>query len=898
MLEPHSPNPAALRLPPFPSSANRGVVQAAKWPPDDADLPGGGGAGGGIPAGGGGFDGGDPDFKKGRFGLIGIAVAVVVVAVGIAFAVLGVKQDEQKIGVEEAAQLEKTILVMPVSDQLAEWRKWAQSNRSSELRQEALKRLAWAQDPAGVDYAVQSLSHVEDPVRAMAATALAEYGSPLADKAKPALVEALKKATSADKPQIAWALVELGDATALQDILALYRAGHLSKVQRLDGVVAFDPMKIVRLMSLDDLAKYAGDQSPAVRQLVATVLSRKADARFTEPLIQLLGDADKEVSRQAAPGLGKIGDERAREPLLKALRGADKESRGKYLEALRDGIGTKGLVLALDSVSQDDPERAWFQTKQIFDLIEGSKESNTHGLNDPRGGDTLAQYIDKKPHIHWQTRAAIALAKIGDLRAVPTLARRLRMDPLKIYSDDTDQEMLLKRDDNERVVASRMIADLAVLHKDKAEQIRNEAEDAVIFWLHELPSPHANGLRALAAMGSTKDIEALRKWANPSAPLPKQGQQPPMPEEWVIAQSALRYVGWLKDENSWTVLTDMLKKRPHDIDATMDSLLQGGLAILGMTLRAVGVGAADGLSEWGDPKAFPLLLDYIEDSKNNEQSRMSACAALAWVAKPEDMITVAKKIQEYSKPDKKSQTIRSCLLETLVTRPVPGTAGALLTLLTPDQELDTRHQISRAIGKAGLTPDVEAKLFEMQKNEQLLTDATLALVLGGAPETAARAIAYYGNKDEKSRKPALDEFQDLYFRTFGYWSTEDLEKGRIFRWVDGAVAISRVEIAMTPQEWARVLLEKQFDNLHFDNGPHSFTRVVLRSRLMDMAKGTDEAARAGAIRTLKFMKEQGVLLALRDEPGKTGELAAEAYHDLMNPKVVTDVKIPESGKAE
>ena len=40
---------------------------------------------------------------------------------------------------------------------------------------------------------------------------------------------------------------------------------------------------------------------------------------------------------------------------------------------------------------------------------------------------------------------------------------------------------------------------------------------------------------------------------------------------------------------------------------------------------------------------------------------------------------------------------------------------------------------------------------------------------------------------------------------------------------------------MTPQEWARVMLMKQFDNLVFDNGPHSFTRVVLRKRLYDMA---------------------------------------------------------------
>jgi hypothetical protein len=41
------------------------------------------------------------------------------------------------------------------------------------------------------------------------------------------------------------------------------------------------------------------------------------------------------------------------------------------------------------------------------------------------------------------------------------------------------------------------------------------------------------------------------------------------------------------------------------------------------------------------------------------------------------------------------------------------------------------------------------------------------------------------------------------------------------------------------------------------------------------------------------MKEQGVLLMLRDAPGETGKLASEAYHALMNPKAVTGVKMPD-----
>jgi HEAT repeat protein len=512
------------------------------------------------------------------------------------------------------------------------------------------------------------------------------------------------------------------------------------------------------------------------------------------------------------------------------------------------------------------------------------------GLNDPAGADALYAFIESKPHIHFQTRAAVALAAIGDVRAVPTLAKRLRMDPLKIYSDQYDWEMKLKRDDNERVMAARMIADLAMLHPDKRPQIQEQSEDALIFWIHELPSPHANGLRALAAMGSTKDIAAFRKWADPDVPLPKEGQQPPMPEDWVIAQSALRYVGWLKDEPSWKSLDKAINARAPELDVTMDGLYKGGLAILGMSLRALGVGAAHGYSEWRDHKAFPTLLKYIEEPKNNEQSRQAACAALAWVAETEDFLEIAKKIQQYSGTEKRDEFRRECLLEALIQRPVPGTATALLQLMTPQSAIATRHQVARAIAKGGFDATVEAKLFEMMGNEVLLNDAALALILGASPDAASRAVAQYANKP----KPALDELGELWYNSFGYWSTEDLESGLLFKYVDNAEAMAKVIINKTPQEWARVMLTRQFDNLLFDNGPHSFTRVVLRKRLYEMAKGNDEAKRNGAIRTLKFMREQGVLLALRNQAGPGQELARAAYFELMNPKVVTGVKMPDA----
>lgn len=832
---------------------------------------------GGLP---GPMDGPD-NFKKsgkGKFFIIGVLVAALG---GAGVVAMSAGSEGPELTVEQAAAEMKNIFVMPKEQQLVEWRKWAavpgDEGGITEIKQEAIKQLAWARDPDGVPLAAELLKSQTPKLQGMAATALAHYGPVQGKSAAPHLMAALKTAGPGSKPQIAWALAELGEAQAFEEILTLYRAGHLATVQRLGGGNAFNPDKIVAIVPLDTIAALHSDESPSVRQLVATVLSREADPKYTDTLIKLLGDPESDVARQAAPGLGKIGDKKARDPLIARLaemRDTDQEGRTKYLEALRDGAGGVGLVLALYSVvNEQDVQHKWFARKEIFEMLDE--------LNDPRAADALVEYLQVEEHIHYQYRTAKALAQIGDIRAVPVLAKRMRMDPEKIYSDDYDWEMLIKRDGKERVAASRMLSDLAVLNPDKLETMRKQAEDAIIFWNHERTQPHANGLRAMVNMQSTKDIAKLREWANPKEPLPKEGQQPPMPDAFVIAQSALRYLGVLKQPADWKIFEDTLHKKPEKLSVANEAMYQGGLAILGMSLNALGKGAADGLSEWADPKGFDLLMEYITDEKQNENGRESACAALAWSADQESIIKVAEKISEYNGAEPSHSFIRKCLLETLVQRPVPGTAAALTALMNKDQAIETRTNLARAIAKAGIDDATQEKLLELTKDPALMNDAVLALALGGTPDAAARAIALYADMD----KVAVEQLKEMWYKSFGFWSTDDLEKGVLFRYVDNAVAISRVVINATPQTWASEKLSAQFDNLIFDNGPHSFTRVVLRNRLYAMGQGSDAEKAAGAIRTLQFMGEKGTLMALADLEGETGKLATKALFELNNPNL-------------
>lgn len=887
-ISPHHPNPEpAGRHLPVSKKLRRSKAKAkiqiheqkfAAWPPPDDNQSGGMPP---VPAGGGGGFAEDGNFKRGRFSVVGILVGLLIVAGGAAAVYFAMRSSETKITVEEAAKEKKNIFVLPEKDQLPRWRKWAADSSSLSLQQEALMQLAWAGDPEGVNLAIKALGQNDHRVNGVCAQVLASYGSPKADAAKPALLAALKDANEADKPQIVWALVTLKESAVFKDAMAEYRAGNLSKVERLGGGSAFDPEMLTKLVSLDELAKLADDQSPSVRQLVSTLLSRNAEAKWTSTLVKLVRDKDIEVAREAANGLGKIGDESARAPLLEALSNADKDSRQRFLEALRDGIGGEGLVLALDSVKVDPPETYWFQTKQIFEML--------RELADPRSANAIVKWVEaKKPTLHWQGEAGTRLAEVGDIRAAKLLGERLRVEPKDLYKQEhfweADEGGHLSRTDLPRVVSARMLADLAVIHKDKAADLKAAAEDGMVFWVKSRPQPHANGLRFLATVNSEKALPLMRDWAFPKAELPKEGAQPPFPSEFETAQSALRYIGRMKDDASYPkLLAQFKRKKDPKMDITQEGLMGAGHAMMGMALRAVAYGAAQGLAEWGDGKGAKPLMELIEDETWHEEARMAACEALAWCADDKTMEEVAKKAKEYgAKKEPRKQIIAACYATTLTNKPVPAAAGTLADMLTTELDPGVRIAFARAIGMNALDAAVEAKLFEKLKDVEVRNAAALALVLGGSRETAARTIAMYSDFG----KDGLDDLKDHYFRAFGYWSDEDFKRGNLYRWVANAEAITRVKVNDTPQDWARQRLQSQFDNLKFDNGPHSETRVVLRYRLYTAAKSGDAAQKKGAIETLKFMKERGVLMALRHEQGDTGEMAKKAFFELMNPKAV------------
>jgi HEAT repeat protein len=831
----------------------------------------------------------DGNFKRGAFKPIAILIAILLVGGAAVFMFMSAHDQAQTLTKEQVNKEILDIQLLPKAEQLPRWRKWADTENEFRLQQEAFVHLAWAKDKQSIPLIAKGLVSVDHAVRGTAAMALVDFGSPDADSTKPGLVKAFAEAGAGDKPQIAWALVALKEASQFDGIMAEYRLGHLATVTRLDGYPAFDAERLAALVPIEKLASLAGDESDSVRQLVATTLSRTGDARWTDTLIKLVQDKQVEVAREAAVGLGKIGNDKATQPLVDALTKADKASREKFLQALRDGIGANGLVLALKTVQRTTAETEKFQTKQLFDMM---KE-----LEDPRGGDALYAYIQSNPKAHWKLEAAMRMAEIGDVRAAEVLGWRMAQDPLKLYNDVDWPE--LRRDDNERVFAARMLADLAAMHPEKRDYLLRVAEPGVLNWLdpENKPQPHANGMRFLAIVGSQKSIPLLEKWADPKDKLPNEGAQPPFPETWATAQSALRYLGWTREPRAWGILEKQLHRRGKKLDVSWDSLMQGGLTILGMTLRALGVGAADGFAQYGDAKAYDDLVKYAEDQMENEQARMEACFALSWVAKDDQMKEVVKKIHDNTKTDAKANFMRQCYLETVIHRPVPDATGGLvdeLSATVPD--IEVRHQMARAIGMGGITKSMVQPILDKEKDVSMKADASIALVLGADADTASRAIATYNDKDVPAE--AIEELKDVYNKTFGYWSDRNYENGDIARWVENAEALAHVKVHDQLQDWPRLILGRNLvESIEIDNGPHSMTRVALRARLIADAKGANDVKRTEAIRILKFIKEKGVLMALRSEPGPLGEMARQAFFEVMNPKTVVE-SVPESPKAQ
>jgi hypothetical protein len=84
-----------------------------------------------------------------------------------------------------------------------------------------------------------------------------------------------------------------------------------------------------------------------------------------------------------------------------------------------------------------------------------------------------------------------------------------------------------------------------------------------------------------------------------------------------MAQSALHQLGASRTADVGK-LVSQLQRKPPQFDGSMEALMSGGNAMRGMALRALGVGASNGLGSLGDKSATAALWRVALDPLTNE----------------------------------------------------------------------------------------------------------------------------------------------------------------------------------------------------------------------------------------------------------------------------------------
>ena len=508
-----------------------------------------------------------------------------------------------------------------------------------------------------------------------------------------------RRPTAATSRRSRWALAALHEPTRVRRRSWTSTAlGHLAKVQRLDGSPAFDPEQLAGMVSLDKLATLAGDESESVRQLVATVLSRNADPKWTDALIKLVQDKTVEVAREAAVGLGKIaqraGDAAAPRRARQGRQGlAPEVPRGAARRRRRQGPRPRA-----PERRQDKRDTEKFQTKQIFDMLQGARGSARR-----RRARRVHRRRTRTPH--WKTEAALRLAEIGDLRAVPTLAWRMKQDPLKLYNERR-RARADGRDDNERVVAARMLADLAHPAPGQAPTIRAQAEDGVLFWVDRTSrSRTRTGCASSRSAVAEGDAEASRsgRSAGPAARRKARSRRFPSRGRRRRARSATS--AGSKDPAALGHPREAAQ--PPAREARRDDgrrSMQGGLAIIGMTLRALGVGASDGFAQWGDPKAYPTAREVHRGQAEQRAvaHRGVLRARVGRDRRPDEGGREEGPRLRQARPEERSSFAAATSRRSSTAR-CRRRPRASSTCSRRASDLEVRHQAARAIGFGGIT---------------------------------------------------------------------------------------------------------------------------------------------------------------------------------------------------
>jgi HEAT repeat protein len=267
-----------------------------------------------------------------------------------------------------------------------------------------LKGSGWKERDEGKLKAFPGAAHIaalraaDGERRTAAAEALAALGPP----AVPALVVALRDPDAGVRAGAAYALGKIGDARAVEPIMALVEDRDPS----LRSVAARALGRLRDSRAVTALTRALEDGHVNVRLQAAGSLREIGGPSAVSPLIEALEDPDARVRLQAALALSTLGDGRAVEPLIQRLR-----SRGEHYDVQMVailGLGELGdhraLGVLLGALGADDAQAR----------AAGAEALGKIGLPPAMTG-LIRALADEQPLV--RRNAVAALGAIGDARA-------------------------------------------------------------------------------------------------------------------------------------------------------------------------------------------------------------------------------------------------------------------------------------------------------------------------------------------------------------------------------------------------------------------------------------------------------------------------------------------------
>ena len=202
-------------------------------------------------------------------------------------------------------------------------------------------------------------------------------------------------------------------------------------------------------------------------------------------------------------------------------------------------------------------------------------------------------------------------------------------------------------------------------------------------------------------------------------------------------------------------------------------------------------------------------------------------------------------------------------------RPVPGTSAGLVDLIDKDTDIEVRHQVARAIGFGGFDDKVAGSSSSRSwKTSSCATTRRSRSSSAARTDSATRAVAMYADYPEGGARRAegrLLPILRLLVRR-GLLKRPPLPLGRHRRSASRASRVKRHAAGLDAAPVAGAVRQPRLrQRPALDDARRAPLPLHARRE-----EGRQRTRRRRAIQTLKFMKEQGSLMALRDEPGETG----------------------------